>query len=328
MDCYTLFDLYLLSETHLNGIRTVPLTEAADHRLRLTLRLGAMPAWAERLTPAQVMYHDPNSGLRQSRLDDQRLHFAYADATQFAVDLDQGELWVTWQAPLVLADVLTYLLGPVLGPIQAWRGRVCLHASAVVINGHAALVMGLRGRGKSTTAAAFARLGYPLLTDDIAVLGSPAERYAVAPGYNYVRLWPPSVEALFGHEEALPRLTPTWDKRYLDLGGAGYALSEQGAPLAAIYVLGEWSEAPDAPRLDEIDPHERLMAVITNSYASHRLDKPRRAREFQMLSALALDIPIKRLTPRADRFAVSESCAVIIADVTRQIAARTTPSHV
>src|SRR5437879_13890138 len=43
------------------------------------------------------------------------------------------------------------------------------------------------------------------------------DQFFAEPGYPRVRLWPDAVHALYGSSTDLPRLTPTWDKRYLDL---------------------------------------------------------------------------------------------------------------
>ena len=93
----------------------------------------------------------------------------------------------------------------------------CLHASAVAIEGRAVAIVGPSGAGKSSTAAAFARLGYPVLSDDIVALTGDGQRFHVQPAYPRVRLWPSAVTSLFGSRDALPRIVPDWEKRYLPL---------------------------------------------------------------------------------------------------------------
>ena len=48
-----------------------------------------------------------------------------------------------------------------------------------------------------------------------------------------------SVATLYGSTDALPALTPTWEKCCLDLTRADYQFQEQPTPLAAVYALGE-----------------------------------------------------------------------------------------
>lgn len=67
-----------------------------------------------------------------------------------------------------------FLAFPILGPVLAWvlngKGLFLLHASAIDINGRTAVFMGDKLAGKSTTAAAFIRAGYPLVTDDLVAI--------------------------------------------------------------------------------------------------------------------------------------------------------------
>ena len=116
-------------------------------------------------------------------------------------------------------DLLTYLLGPVLGFLLHLRGVPCLHGSAVAVEEGAVAFLGPAGSGKSTTAALFARHGHGVFSDDIVPVHEKDEPFLVHPGYNYLRLWPESGRMLFGAAETLPRITPTWGKR-LSTGGA------------------------------------------------------------------------------------------------------------
>jgi hypothetical protein len=51
-----------------------------------------------------------------------------------------------------------------------------------------------QGAGKSMTAAGFVKLGYPLLTDDVAALSVACGRFHVSPGYPRLNLWSDAVE--------------------------------------------------------------------------------------------------------------------------------------
>ncbi len=106
----------------------------------------------------------------------------YCDGVEFVVDRRGTRVWARWPDKATLEDVTVYLLGPVLGFLLRLRGITCLHASAVAVDGQALAFMGPPGAGKSTTAAAFARRGYPVLTDDITALEEKGERFWVLPG--------------------------------------------------------------------------------------------------------------------------------------------------
>ena len=177
----------------------------------------------------------------------------YSDGTEFIVDRTGTRIWATWPDTLTLEDMATYLLGPVLGFVLRLRGITCLHASAVAIGDQAIAFLGTAGAGKSTAAVAFAERGYPALSDDVAALSDQEHTFFVQPGYPLLRLWPSTIATLYGPMDTLPRLTPTWDKRYLDLTQNGYRFQQEPLPLAAIYILDERRPDPTAPFPDKED---------------------------------------------------------------------------
>ncbi len=88
-----------------------------------------------------------------------------------------------------MVDVEGYLLSFIAGVVLHQRGMLPLHASCVVVDGQAIAISGRSGRGKSTLAAAFARKGRRLLSDDITVIRFSADGDVLAvPGSPHVRL--------------------------------------------------------------------------------------------------------------------------------------------
>ena len=164
-----------------------------------------------------------------------------------------------WPENFTVQDAATYLLGPIFGFLLRLRGVVSLHASGVMIGDHAVALVGPAGAGKSTTAAAFAQCGYPVITDDVFALKDSGGRFFVEPGYATLRLWPDSVEALCGSPHALPLITPNWDKRYLDLRSADFQFANSRVPISAIYVLGERRQDAGAP---DIGPEPDAFVVV------------------------------------------------------------------
>lgn len=83
------------------------------------------------------------------------------------------------------------LLGRVMAFLFRQRGWLPLHASAVVIGNACALFLGYPRAGKSTTAAAFHRLGHLVVTDDVApVRVDDNGNCVLQSGWSYVRLRP------------------------------------------------------------------------------------------------------------------------------------------
>ena len=281
---------------------------------------GVMPSWLDREQPTKQLWfvrqnEQPGADPRLIvwRLRDY-FHLRYADGTQFVVDKAGTRVWATWPTgTLTLEDTATYLLGPVMGFVLLLRGCVSLHACAVAVDGGAIALVGPAGSGKSTTAAAFAERGYAILAEDVVTLQDRGVEFLVQPGYPSIRLWPSSVEALYGAAATLPRLTPTWDKCYLDLTQEKYEFQQQPLPLAAIYLLGERQE-DRAPTTSEIAATERLMSLVANTYATYLMDKTMRAREFEVLGRVLESVPIKRVTPHSDPARIGELCQTIIED--------------
>lgn len=268
----------------------------------------------------RLWYESPLDSNRQRlrvwREPDGDVEFAYSDGARFRVRSDGGRVTAWWPEPLTLADAATYLLGPVVGLVLRLRGEVCLHASAVGVDGGAIGILAPARHGKSTTAAAFALDGHPVLTDDVLVLEERDGGFLVHPAYPWLRLWPAAVEALFGSVEALPRISPDhpdWDKRYLDLGGEGFAFADRPLPLVAVYT-GVRDDAAVAPRLEEIPLAEALLVLVANGYASRLLDRPMRAREFDVLARLAERVPVVRFGIREGIERLAELREAVVAD--------------
>jgi len=248
------------------------------------------------------------------------LSIAYHDGTQFWLDSKRKNLWATWSTDSSLEDVLTYLLGPVLGSVLRLRGTVCLHASAVAFGDRAIALVGSPGAGKSTTAAAFAFAGFPVLSDDVVALVDKETQFFAQPGYPRVNLWPDSTLALFGSEDALPRITPTWDKRYMLLGQNGHRFGSEPLPLAAIYILDRRDAALTTPVIEEVSCKEAFIALVANTYVNYLLDQDMRCTEFNVLGRMVSEIPVRRVRPPAEASAIFDLCKAITGDAKRAMA--------
>lgn len=298
MPRYHLFGLSVRAEAPLPGLAPEPVSPGAPD-----VTLGALaPGGADAFGPPwYVSEHLSETGepvLVIRRAADGALHLRYADGTEFAVDAGARRVRAGWPSGVTAEDAATYLLGPVLGLVLRLRGATCLHAAAVAVDGGAVLLAGPSGAGKSTTAAAFARAGDAVLADDVAPVRSRADGgFEVVPAHPHLRLWPDSAEALFGHADALPRLTPGWEKRYLDLAGAG-RFHAAPLPLAAVCLLDE--RRGGAPRVETAASGRAAAELAANVYLGWLPDPALRARDLRFAAAVAAAIPVLRVTPPAD----------------------------
>src|SRR5687768_9954920 len=310
--------IYNLGITANRAISGVPPSsiDAVDVRISF----GSLPAWIHELDPreSRVSYTSDYTGesgeplLRVFRaLGGTYHHFRYADETEFLIDNAGTEIGCCWREPLTIEDAATYLLGPVMGFVLLLRGVVCLHASAVVIDSEAIALVGPAGSGKSTTAAAFSSRGFSILAEDVVALDHDADRFLVRPAYPCIRLWPASVKALYGDESHLPKLTPNWDKRYLDLTGR---FPTKSVPLSAIYVFGERRDESDAPFVQPLDCTDALLSLIANTYTNYLIDKNMQARQFDLLTRVLANVPVRRVIPHADPRRLQQLCDCILLD--------------
>jgi hypothetical protein len=318
---YSVYGLRLEANVSIPGLTTL----ASDQDPNVQVWLDAMPWWLD--DPAHVdpktRYTSPDCDgdgrprveVQQfSHTDSEYFRLTYADGTAFLIDRAGTRIWSTWPDTLTVEDTAVYLLGPIIGFALRLRGITCLHASAVAIAEHAIALLGTAGAGKSTTAAAFARLGYAVLSEDVVALEDSQSGFSVQPGYPHIRLWPTSAEILYRSPDALPPLTPNWDKRYLDLLESGYAFQYSPLPLAAVYVLGRRCPDPEAPFVEEISAREALMTCVENTYGNYLLEPAMRAKEFTVLSRLVERVPVRRVNPHVDPARLSRLCDAILED--------------
>lgn len=228
---------------------------------------------------------------------DDYFQLRYADGTEFFVDKSGTEVWATWPEELTLADTATYLLGPIVNVVLRLRGTIALHASAVRIGNVAVAFVGPEGAGKSTTAASFAMAGYPVLTDDTAAIQDGGRFFEIKPAYPRIRLWPNSVQLLFGTGDALPRITTGWEKRYLQLEDDAYPFQSEDVSLAAIYFLHPRRSDISAPIIESEPEREAMVKLIGNIGGNYLLGQVEPASSFDLLQRIARYVPLRRLVP-------------------------------
>lgn len=319
MICCTVYGLGLRVNMPIAGLAGL----AAPAQVDVNMTLGSLPPELARpsLGDVEEYYASPNRDVHgQPTLKVFRLfggeyfRINYRDGTVIVVDAQGENVWAIWPDTATVEDTATYLLGPILGFVLRLRGVICLHASAVAVGDKAIALVGPSGAGKSSTAAAFARLGYPVLSDDVVALSDLGDRFEVRPAYPRVRLWPESVLSLFGSDNALPRITPGWDKRFLDLRTPGYQFQHVPLPLAAVYFLGGRSGDISVPIVEPVSPRNALIRLVTDTYTNYLLNLAQRAQEFELLGRMVENVPTRQVTPGADFSRIDDLCAAIVAD--------------
>jgi hypothetical protein len=320
---YRAYGLSISSNTPILGLLPDP---ARRERTDLTLEIGDEPEWVSRALrlpsfcyhqlPAEPLTEDP-AFIVTALGAMEFFELTYTDGTRFVVDAAGTRVWGTWAPPLVFEDLATYLLGPVMGFVLRRRGVTPLHASAVSVAGHAIVLTGAAQAGKSTTAAAIALRGVPVLCEDVSALKESTGGFSIEPAYPRVCVWPDAVQKLLGQEDAPPRLTPNWEKRFLPLDGVQAKFEAERQPLGAVYLFSARTTQSDAPRVEEVGPREALLELVQNTYMNWLLDRKQRAEEFDLLARLVARVPVRRIVPHQDSARLGEMCELLLGDASR-----------
>jgi hypothetical protein len=294
-------------------------SNSAETRCEVSLYLGSQPqAEAIPLGPEELTFTSTETNaagepdLRILNASESGfVHLVYEDGTEFWVDRNREKVWATWTERSSFENTISYLSGPILGLVLRLRGVTCLHASAVAIGDRSIAFVGTTGAGKSTTAAAFARQGFRVLSDDIVALSENDNGFRVMPGYPHLCLWPASTKIFHDSPESLPRIVPDDEKRLLVLGDEVPRFESRPLPLGAIYFLGE-RRSESAPCIETMRAQAVLLALVADTYANKILDRDLRAREFAVLSRLVEEIPIRRVIPHSDLSRTGDLCRLIV----------------
>jgi len=320
---YSLFGLRIQSSL---AIPRLALASASTECSDVKIHLGSLPVirGEPQMEPKNLVYAssgEGESGAPAVRvwkvMNGDALHLVYFDGVQFWLDRAGTNIWALWPDTSSLENVATYLVGPILGLLLRLRGITCLHASAVASGDRAVAFVGSEGAGKSTTAAALARRGYPVLSDDVVTLVERGGAFHVMPAYPYLCLWPDSVEKIEGSPEAFSRFTPEWDKRCLPLGSQDTRFEDRALPLGAIYVFGDRGADPTLP-IETLSAQDAFITLVANTFATNLLDSAMRAAEFAVLARLVSTVPIRKLYRSNTVLRLDQLCQLIGDDLRRE----------
>jgi hypothetical protein len=315
---YSVYGLRVESSVAMPGLLPSDPGGAPDVILRIQSDVTVLPPAGSRQAPwYRTEWRHPVTG--QPALTIHRVpaeggfHFHYVDGVHFVVDA-AGCTVTAWASPRsTVADISSYLAGPVAAFLLRMRGVIALHASVVDLGWGSVAFAGDVGAGKSTTAAMFTRLGHTVVTEDVAPLRECDGEFRVLAGGTDVALCADAVAMLYGSADALEPFSANWDKRRLDLRSTG-SLTLESSPLAAVYLLGERTPVGAAPRLDPLAPRDAVVRLLGNVYGSALFHDELRAREFDVLSRLARTVPVTAARPCADPAQLRHFCEAIVAD--------------
>ena len=329
---YTVYGLHLIANRPIPAL-LADSKDALDDLVQVHFDVSSQQVlWPNK---ADVIYTSPGKTeggepflqvWKAERSEQRYLGFQYTNGkgiTQFGINRDGSQIWVVRSPTISFGDVITYLLGPVLGCLLRLRQRTCLHAGVVAVGERAIAILGPKGAGKSTLVAGLAHdQGLAVMSDDIACLTAVQDRLWVQPGYPRLRLWPQTI-GLWPDltTKYLPRILSITDKRFLALTAedrdSPWPFHATPRPLAAVYVLG--SRDSDALSISPLQGAECLLALAANVYPEYTLDATMRRADFEALGRLATEVPVLQVSRQDGLSAVPATCQAIIEDVRTRI---------
>lgn len=162
-------------------------------------------------------------------------------------------------------NVRLYLLGSAMGALLHLRGLLPLHANAVDLGGRAVAFAGHSGAGKSTLAAWFHDQNYPILADDVCVLGvGPTGLPLAYPGIPRLRLWREAIEASGRDVQHFDRSFDDTEK--YDVPTLREASRLDPLPIAAIYLLAKAEGEAGHPNPAPLRGAAAVEALVSNTY--------------------------------------------------------------
>jgi hypothetical protein len=235
---------------------------------------------------------------------------------EFRYDLGGKRISIRQSYPEWL-DTLFVLMCPALAAALHLQGRIALHATSLVQNGEAFLLMGASGAGKSALAAALTAAGLSFQADDISALSWDAGRPVVQAGYPRLKITPQTCESLgLAANAQFPVFvsTPVYPETWVDCSALPGGFHKGPAPLKAIYLLSGRNTDLQIPRLETLSPGQSAMAIVRQLYGAPWLVTPA-TQGMEFCARIAATIPIRRLWLPDGLERLGESARVIIADM-------------
>jgi hypothetical protein len=207
----------------------------------------------------------------------------------FLVSADGREVRCHPRSGTPLETIRHLLLDQVFPLVLSKRGKLALHASAVLSHGGAVAFVGAAGRGKSTLALSFAQQGAPVMTDDCLLLELKQGQLFGMPSYSGLRLWDDAVEALFELPPALTEVAHYTSKKRLVSGAGPVGFSTGAAPVQRIYFLASADEmaATRTVEIARLSARQAFIELFSHAYKLDITDRDMLAREFDLLRRVA-----------------------------------------
>lgn len=182
-----------------------------------------------------------------------------------------------------IKDCETLYHNTILPLISNFLGGLNIHASASVIGDCAFAFAGISGRGKTTLAAALARTGYPILTEDCLAIAPASGGYMAEPHKTELRLFDDSVVALDLEKQKADNSEGGIKNRIRS--DCLVPFHDRAIALGAIFFLG--SSSNSRVQIEQLSAAQSLTQLLQHSMILDVDDKERLRSHFDRLRCLA-----------------------------------------
>ena len=220
LEIYTAFGLAITSDVVLPELVKHPAPQDAAEKVKI--------AGSNRTSWPKLKISEHSTAIVQMSDDDWRL--SLEGIGWFRVSQGQSIEWERWDDSVSDRDLRTFLVSTALGALMIQRGNLMLHATTIVKEGKAVLLLGEPACGKSTLAFCLQENGWKLLSSEITYVDSNG---MVWPGVQQIKLWLDALMELDLNKHNLP-LVRRGLKRY-SLMPTELEIVNQATPLSTIY---------------------------------------------------------------------------------------------
>jgi hypothetical protein len=194
-------------------------------------------------------------------------------------------------------DSLSVLLSVAMAAALHLQGRPALHATSLVKNGVAYLLMGSSGVGKSSLTAALAAEGLSFHADDVSALSWDSSGPVVHAGYPRLKITEQTADALgWPGDYLLPVFLTVSDyqEKWVDALRLPGGFHRGRVPLKAIYILSGRSVDLSTPRLETLSHGQAAMTIVQHLYGNSWLITPH-AQAMALCARIAEKAAVHRL---------------------------------
>lgn len=220
------------------------------------------------------------------------LIMAFGQVATFRIRFDDETVSLIAAHPRADQATIDHLIDDHIAPrIIATGQELVLHGSAVAIDGRLVILLGQTGSGKSTLGASLHAQGHRLLGDDAVVISETGGALYGESVYPSLRLFPESIEHVFGDPVATTAMAFYSDKLQVAADGLG-GPQAQRVVLGAIFIL---TDGEDGVTFDRLLPADACMTMIENSFTLDPGDSVAAAERMARAARLAAEVPCYEL---------------------------------